>query len=188
MLGKQDSFSRLRENAMDAYMETFWNGRFTYNIVRGEKRDETPASTGLVSLVLLENRLFGGRELEKAWPVLEKMLVHRKGRLFGVLVKDVERKPYLDENEYHGAVSWPRDVPYLVRYLLLTGRKALARELLLNHLDHQMSEGAIFYNHELFSLPEGKNPMPGGTSEPVPVKNPVQYWSQFVEPFSWAFR
>jgi hypothetical protein len=47
-----------------------------------------------------------------------------------------------------------------------------------------MSEGAVFYNHELFSRPAGNNPCPDPHTHlnPVPVKNPIQFWSQWCDP------
>ena len=37
-----------------------------------------------------------------------------------------------------------------------------------------MNEGFVFYNSELFSPDKG---------EMVPVKNPVQFWSQWVDAY-----
>ena len=48
-----------------------------------------------------------------------------------------------------------------------------------------MSEGALFYNQELFSRPCGNNPAPDERTRrnPVPVKNPIQFWSQWCDPY-----
>jgi hypothetical protein len=47
-----------------------------------------------------------------------------------------------------------------------------------------VSEAAIGYCSELFSLPVGGNPSPGPEAEnPVPVKNPAQYWSHWCDPY-----
>ncbi|MFQ6071156.1 MAG: hypothetical protein ACE5KT_00430, partial [Methanosarcinales archaeon] len=74
---------------------------------------------------------------------------------------------------------WPRDTPYLIHILLKTGEREIVKELLKSNLDHQMTEGFIFYNSELFSPDHGKV---------VPVKNPIQWWSQWVDPFlSFSF-
>lgn len=181
LLGEDDRFGELREKALENY-SVFMRNNFPLNIIRKEQEDDTLTSMGMVSLVLLKDHL----SCPQAWKKVKKLLVYRKNKLFGILVKDSERQPYVDENEYHEAVVWPRDVPYLVRYLIEVKKSKLARELLLNHLDHQMGEGAIFYNHELFSLPLGKNPCPR-SREPVPVKNPIQYWSQFIDPYTWIF-
>jgi len=40
-----------------------------------------------------------------------------------------------------------------------------------NNFDHQMKEGFLFYNSELFSQDDSI----------VPVKNPTQFWSQLVD-------
>jgi hypothetical protein len=56
--------------------------------------------------------------------------------------------------------------------------------LLVSNLDHMVCEGVIGYCGELFSLPVGRNPSPSAESEnPVPVKNPAQYWSHWCDPF-----
>lgn len=67
---------------------------------------------------------------------------------------------------------------------MLIGELETAKEIVLNNLDHQMSEGAIFYNHELFSKPCGNNPEHVEATErnPVPVKNAIQFWSQWCDP------
>ena len=81
---------------------------------------------------------------------------------FGVLVKnDHPREPYYGDGQYHATVLWPRSLPYLIRLLEMTrdlDDRLMIGDLLVNTLDHQMSEGAVFYTHELFSLPLGNNP------------------------------
>ncbi|MNY67360.1 hypothetical protein D3C86_2049330 [compost metagenome] len=45
-----------------------------------------------------------------------------------------------------------------------------------------MQEGVVFYHQEMLSLPEGVNATPGTRSQdPVPVKNPMQWVSQFCD-------
>ena len=80
---------------------------------------------------------------------------------------------------------WPRSTPYLIGLLRLLGEEETIRGLLRNALDHQMSEGAVFYSHELLAPPFGDNPRPDPSTadNPVPVKNPVQFWSQWCDPF-----
>ena len=65
----------------------------------------------------------------------------------------------------------------------------IAREILINNLDHQMSECAIFYKQELFSPAFGNNAHPNGTTSqnPVPVKNPIQFWSQWCDAYLEVF-
>ena len=57
--------------------------------------------------------------------------------------------------------------------------------VLVNNLDHMVSEGAIGYVSELFSLPVGLNPHESGeySRNPVPVKNYAQYWSHWCDPY-----
>jgi len=118
------------------------------------------------------------------WPCVEKLLVRRNGKLFGMLCRNSRDKVYYNDYQYHGAVVWPRDTPYLIKYLRIIGREDLIKEILDSNLEHQTGEGAIFYCNELFSLPEGKNPSPTQTSnKPIPIKNPIQLWSQFCDDY-----
>jgi hypothetical protein len=66
---------------------------------------------------------------------------------------------------------------------LSVGEEETIRQLLRNALDHQMTESAVFFNQELFSRPFGNNlnPDPETHSNPVPVKNPIQFWSQWCD-------
>jgi hypothetical protein len=59
------------------------------------------------------------------------------------------------------------------------------QELLKTNLAHQMDEAAVFYNNEMLSLAEGENPFPNPETarNPVPVKNPIQWWSQWCDPY-----
>jgi glycogen debranching enzyme len=92
---------------------------------------------------------------------------------FGIIVKESGRDVYLGDAEYHEAVVWPRDTPYLIRLLSLVGDGATIDGLLASNLRHQMEEGFVFYNQELFS----------GDDDRAPVKDPVQWWSQWVDPY-----
>ncbi|RLE68008.1 MAG: hypothetical protein DRJ34_03855, partial [Thermoprotei archaeon] len=77
-----------------------------------------------------------------------------------------------------------RDTPYLIAFLEKILKKNLIKELLINHLDHMISEATIFYENELFSSPIGGNPSPTeNSSNPVPVKNQIQYWSHWCDPY-----
>jgi hypothetical protein len=134
--------------------------------------------------------LYDRRRLENIWSDVEQLLVKRKlvelgnnYEIFGLLVRKVDEKPYLGDLEYHGAVVWPRDTPYLIEVM-----RALSMEtygVLINNLDHMISEGAVGYVNELFSLPVGQNPSPmrDWSFNPVPVKNYAQYWSHWCDPY-----
>jgi len=133
---------------------------------------------------LLHDHVFDKKDLEKMWPHIEKLLVRRNGKVFGVLCRNTRDRIYYNDYQYHGSVVWPRDTPYLIKYLKIIGKADLVNEILESNLDHQMNEGAIFYSNELFSLPEGKNPNPTDMSNnPVPVKNPIQLWSHFCDDY-----
>lgn len=152
--------------------------------------DPTIGSPSIVAVTVLKNILYDRGDLRRLWPIVdERLLVYRKLTLlgegrhpFGLLARDCERTPYLGDEEYHGATVWPRDTPYLLK--LMEEVDGDVHGLLLTNLDHMVSEGAIGYCSELFSLPVGGNPNPGPTSEnPVPVKNPAQYWSHWCDPY-----
>jgi len=151
------------------------SGEFLYNVVDGDgKKDATPGSPAVVALSLLED-LFDEEELRRmAEFVKANLLVYRKGLPFGILVRKSEKQVYLADDEYHEGVVWPRDTPYLIRLLRRVGDEETIEGLLKSNLEHQMDEGFVFYNSELFSPDDGAM---------TPVKNPVQFWSQWVDPY-----
>ncbi len=108
------------------------------------------------------------------------LLVYKDGLPFGILVKESPKRTYYGDAEYHEGVVWPRDTPYLIKILRYAGEDELVEGILSSNLKHQMEEGFVFYNGELFS-PENGDGASGGVM--VPVKNPVQFWSQWVDPF-----
>lgn len=152
--------------------------------------DRTKSSMGVVALAVLKDEVYGREGLEGAWRGVEQLLVRRRlvelgdgWEVFGVLTRRDELRPFLGDLEYHGAVVWPRDTPYLLEVM-----KALSMDVygvLVNNLDHMVSEGAVGYANELFSLPLGENPHPAGKEplNPVPVKNYAQYWSHWCDPY-----
>ena len=103
--------------------------------------------------------------------IKEHLLVRRAELAFGVAVRESDKKVYYGDSEYHECVVWPRDTPYLIRLLRRNREERLVREIIRSNLNHQMKEGFLFYNSELFSQDDGI----------VPVKNPVQFWSQWVD-------
>ncbi len=174
----------LYKKAVEKYRKTFLNDSFLYSMVANDKKDPTESSIALVSSVLLYNHVFDKKDLERMWPHVERLLVRREGKLFGMLCRNLGERAYYNDHQYHGAVVWPRDTPYLIKYLRIIGKNDLAKEILESNLEHQMKEGAIFYSNELFSLPEGRNPSPTETcSNPIPIKNPVQLWSNFCDDY-----
>ncbi len=177
--------SKMLASALIKYKKIFHNinTNFPYNAVLNVKRDPTITSMGLVSAVMLHKLVYSSNDLKRMWPSVKRILVFRKKQPFGVLVKE-GKKAYYGDREYHDSVIWPRDSPYLVKYFRIIGREDEANAVLENAIDHQMSEGCILYNHELFSLPIGNNPRPTHESEnPVPVKNPAQLWSHWCDVF-----
>ncbi|MEM3956377.1 MAG: hypothetical protein QW424_06500 [Candidatus Bathyarchaeia archaeon] len=155
-------------------------------------KDYTASSLCLIALTSLKEILYNRERLRELWSNVERLLVKRKMielgsgyEIFGALLRDSERKPYLGDLEYHGAVIWPRDTPYLIDLMLELGMKKEVYGILINNLDHMISEGAIGYANELFSLPLGQNPFPAKeySSNPIPVKNYAQYWSHWCDPY-----
>jgi hypothetical protein len=132
---------------------------------------------------------FSRSEVNRLWGIIQDHLIVNRnlrclgdGRYsFGMLVKE-GNDPYLGDAEYHSSVVWPRDTPYLIALMEMVGEDPTG--ILLNNLDHMVSEGMIGYCGEIFSLPVGNNPTPTpGSSNPVPVKNPAQYWSHWCDPY-----
>ncbi len=187
----------LREMLEEGFMEHFHHEGSVPALTTSpvyDLRDPMCSSAGVIALSVLAGHLYTRGRIEDFWkPISERLLVHREIRElgtgsepFGLLVRDMERSPYLGDGEYHGAVIWPRDTPYLIGLMEKMGMEVTG--LLLNNLDHSISEGAIGFGSELFSLPVGGNPCPTSSSEnPVPVKNPAQYWSHWCDPFLGHF-
>ncbi|WP_456486777.1 hypothetical protein [Candidatus Alkanophaga liquidiphilum] len=173
------NWRELRLRALGNFKRVFKTERFLYNLVsaggvmRG-RADGTLGSPAVVALSLLSD-FFDYRELRTFVEVVKsELLMRRKGLCFGVLVRASPKRRYYGDDEYHEAMVWPRDTPYLIRLLLKAGEAGLVREILRSNLEHQNEEGFVFYNAELFSPDGGRL---------TPVKNPVQLWSQWTDPF-----
>jgi hypothetical protein len=191
----RETLGRAQSLAHAAYRPVFWNPSLGYpfNLVRSDGRaDDVPGSPGMVAAVLLaDSGIFSDADLRQVWDTCrDRLAVRRQGKLFGILVKASDERVYYGDPQYHEAVCWPRDSAYLAVLLAELGEAEAFEDLLLSNLAHQQEEGVLFYNHELFSLPEGRNPAgPSETAEfPVPVKNPMQWWSQWCDPFLYDVR
>ncbi len=178
---KKEEYSALLENAIINFKKVFWDAEenIIYNIVMIDgKKDKTLGSPAVVAFSLLrDEEIFSQRELKEFIKGVKKnLLVEKNGLPFGILVKKSSKRTYYGDEEYHEAVVWPRDTPYLIRILRAAGEveKETVEGILRSNLEHQMNEGFVFYNSELFSPDKG---------EIVPVKNPVQFWSQWVDAF-----
>ena len=187
----------LVEKAQKSFKETFFHGGKLCHIATADNgelmRSSGISSTAICALATVPE-LFSKAEFQSAVSECEKAFERSEGRLFGMLVKipaSLQKEAFLGDGQYHGAVAWPRDAPYLVKALLIAGREREAEEVLLSSLVHQQSECAAFYNNELFAPaePAWANPSPlsaqgaGGSRRPVPLKNPAQLWSQWVQPY-----
>ena len=141
--------------------------------------DERLSSPALVSVSLLKEILFRKVDVRGFLEEVEqRLLVRRKGDAFGVLVLEGYRG-YRGEKDYHRGVVWPRDTPYLIDLLRWVGDGETIGEILRSNLSHQMDEGFLFYAAELFSPEE---------DEIIPVKNPIQFWSSWVDPYEETIR
>ncbi|MEM3023068.1 MAG: hypothetical protein QW645_06055, partial [Candidatus Bathyarchaeia archaeon] len=190
-LSSYDEIEELLDVLREGFIRYFKGGDAPPLTVSPSHRlvDPTFGSPAVVAAAALGPSLCKDRLLRIWRAASERLLVQRrlvvlgKGRLpFGILVRDLGSMPYMGDWEYHGPTIWPRDTPYLLR--LMEGVGMDVKGLLLNNLDHMVAEGAVGYCNELFSLPVGGNPSAGPESEnPIPVKNPAQYWSHWCDPF-----
>ncbi len=180
----------MRKLAVGNYKKVFWNSGvgFLYNLITQNGRpDPMPTAPGLEALVILGKRVFTRHDMEQAWHVVRDSLLvsakqGEKRTPFGVLAKDSKERIFYGDGQYHEAVCWPRETPYLVSLLKELGEHERVAEVLASNLTHQMQEGVVFYHQEMLSLPEGVNATPGPRSQdPVPVKNPMQWVSQFCD-------
>ncbi len=199
------------KQARSNYIATFWNKRIGYlfNAVYEDRAlaDVIECEASVTAAALLGEEFFTPRHLQGIWTCVKHALTlarrgdaalanghftgagkYRASRQgswspLGLLVKNESARTYYDDRQYHGGVMWLRSTHYLVQLLRMIGKQELARDILLNVLDHQMAEGAVFYNHELLSPPVGNNPeaREATAHNPVPVKNPIQFWSQWCD-------
>ena len=151
--------------------------------------DNTLSSASVLAVSVLTDIIYDRECVGNAWRDVEKLIVKRRLRyigdeveIFGLLTRMGDLKPYIGDMEYHGSVVWPRDTPYLIK--IMETLSIDVKGVLLNNLDHMVYEGAVGYVNELFSLPIGINPNPSvDSTNPIPVKNPAQYWSQWCDPY-----
>jgi len=171
-LSGEKRYSDLLDMASSGFRSMFVNEHFLNNLVTtGGRVDATIGSPAVVAISMLDD-LFTYKEVGVFINTIkEHLLVRRAGLAFGVAVRESDKKVYYGDSEYHECVVWPRDTPYLIRMLRRNRENGLVREVIRSNLDHQMKEGFLFYNSELFSQDDGI----------VPVKNPVQFWSQWVD-------
>jgi hypothetical protein len=210
----KEDIHKLLENAEDRFWDVFWNdaGGCFYNARFEEDRkendldpedrkiaDRIETEASVTAAAMLGTTIFRRypERLNKIWAMAQSKLLVSRNLVrygterwpFGIIVKNTDWRIYYDDAQYHYDVVWPRSTPYLLQLLMLVNEPEIARKIILNNLDHQMSEGAIFYNHELFSKPSGNNPeqVEATCRNPVPVKNAVQFWSQWSGPILELF-
>jgi hypothetical protein len=171
-LSGKKKYSNLARLASSGFRSLFVNEHFLNNLVTIDGRVDATIGSPAVVAISIADFLFTDEEVRVfAETIKEHLLVRRAGLAFGVAVRESDKKIYYGDSEYHECVVWPRDTPYLIRLLRRNREARLVREIIRSNLNHQMKEGFLFYNSELFSQDDGI----------VPVKNPVQFWSQWVD-------
>jgi glycogen debranching enzyme len=187
--------------ARKVFKSIFWNENkgYLFNAVLedGITGDYVACEAAVTAAALLGETVFTPGDLRSIWNCAEReLLAHRRlvkygDELlpFGILTKNEGQKVFYGDDQYHSDMIWPRSTPYLIKLLRMLNEDDTARDILINNLDHQMSECAIFYNQELFSPAFGNNAHPNGTTSqnPVPVKNPIQFWSQWCDAYLEVF-
>ncbi|GEM_PF-1598850 len=144
-------------------------------------RDSSFSSAAVVAYSLVPH-LFRRAQLAGACGIVERNMVYRNKKVFGIPVRAGSgfEAGFEDDAQYHGFTCWPRDNPYLYKFLLLCDKPGLAAQLLQSSLEQEFSESAIGYCPELFALDAG--------NVPVPVKNPAQMWSHFADAYLDFFK
>jgi hypothetical protein len=184
----------LLARAESSYLPVFWNegAGFLFNAVFHNlaSKDPMESEACVAAAALLGESLFTRQQLTRIWHrTAGTLLIERYSggapQPFGIFAANADRRIFYGDAEYHADVVWPRSTPYLLKLLEVLGEKETIHQLLLSNLEHQMTEGAVFYNHEVLARPCGNNdrPVKSTCRDPVPVKNPIQFWSQWCDPF-----
>ncbi|MEM1574108.1 MAG: hypothetical protein QXY96_06510 [Candidatus Methanomethylicaceae archaeon] len=192
---KNEEIKNILEVMEFEFKRKFWNGNFLFDIIDFENKNKSDeiTSMGLVGISTTIH-LFNEKELNNIFKSLKLLMIYRTMKFlgnetlpFGIAITK-KMMPYLGDEEYHKSVIWPRDTPYLIKFLERIGKENEIKGILLNNLDHMISEGVIFYINEIFGHAIGKNPSPKGLSmNPIPLKNPAQYWSHWCDPYLGRF-
>lgn len=190
-----DTIQNILNNALANYKRVFWNEAkgFLFNLVTHDQciRDDRECESTITATALLGKRVFDEQELRRMLSSARKTLfvnrcsLGRKGKptLFGVVTQNTPELVFYGDPQYHGQVVWLKSLPYLIRFLQLLDEETLIDEIIDNVLDHQTTESTVFYSNELLARPYGNNSTPNAytSNNPVPVKNPIQFWSQFTD-------
>jgi len=172
-----DTLSR----AVEAYHPMFWDGDagFVRHVVAeldGEPwQDSKPTSYGVQAAALLVSKdIFSDSELAEVLDESRKyLLVRRNGKAFGLRVTRSSTGLYLNRDQSLQGVCLPRLTPYIISLASRLNKSDYVAEFLASNLDHQMNEGCIFYNNDIFST-EGALDAVG---------NPAGWCSQWVDPY-----
>ena len=88
------------KKSVEKYKKVFQNSGFLYSIIINDKKDHTETSMALNSAVLLYKYVFNKKDLEKMWPSVQKLLVKRNGKLFGILCRNLKDRIYYNSGGY----------------------------------------------------------------------------------------
>lgn len=193
--GTLDDLERRSANALETHLMSKRKGLLP-NLVMFEKEgtrvDTTPSSPSFSALSLLKDTIPLDMLQEGYSQARAELLVSRRMKSlgsgtapFGLIAQKRRCEPYFDDKQYHGCVVWPKESPYLADVMRKLGLVKEVNGLLLNHLDASVSEGIPFYASELYGLPLGRNPTPTGetANQVIPLKNPAQFWSTWLDPY-----
>ncbi|MFB6076050.1 MAG: hypothetical protein ABEK17_02805 [Candidatus Aenigmatarchaeota archaeon] len=159
--------------AIRSYKDVFWNGNdYLYNAVSENGEDKKKNIYGLIGLSMVPH-VFSQEDLEKAHKVLKNgFIINRKPQYF-----DRDKMPFglLDVTQREGGKITTDKTPYLLEFYKQLGKENLSEQLIVNLLDHQLTEGALFYPHSSFK--------PKYENNPIPETNSISLSSNYMEPF-----
>ncbi|MBO3762780.1 MAG: hypothetical protein JTT16_03065 [Candidatus Brockarchaeota archaeon] len=192
-----NNISKIAEESLERYLEILKNSKtnippnIMYISHKNEYlKDETISSASFSSVSTLKSYL-DDDFLKKALETAQKeLIVYRKLMKlgsgiypFGLITQKREHSPYLGDEQYHGYVVWPRETVYVVDLLEKLNLTRDVDKILLNNLDASISERIPFYLSELFEVQKLKKMPENELENPIPMKNPAQYWSMWFDPY-----
>jgi hypothetical protein len=173
----EDTLSR----AIKAYRPVFWDegaGLIRHAVTEFDGvtiHGSSPTAYGVQSAALLQHDgVFSDSELSRIIRTAKKHLVVLKDwKVFGLRVMADEQGMYLNEDQSQQGVCLPRLTPYILSLANHLGMGEFVDEMLTVNLEHQMSEGCLFYNNDIFST----------AGSMAPAGNPSSWCSQWVDPY-----
>jgi hypothetical protein len=103
----------------------------------------------------------------------KNLVVLKDWKVFGIRVMANEQGMYLNDDQSQQGVCLPRLTPYILSLAHRLGMEEFVDEMLSANLEHQMAEGCLFYNNDIFST----------AGNMAPAGNPSCWCSQWVDPY-----